>query len=226
MDKKERLRIILSVVFLVVFNLVFLLTAGTDHPASVWISYIFIHVAYILFLFTPRFFTKTGNTVVLGMPLMAISAVHFGITFIVGLVFIFLRLESYKVPLIVHAVITAAYVLLLVSNMLANEHTADNLERHELELEYVKGAASKLKGIMNSVSDSKLQKKVERAYDLVNSSPVKSNASVRSYELTVLNLIGELRDSVQNNDTESVESILREIETNANERNRTLKMGN
>ena len=49
--------------------------------------------------------------------------------------------------------------------MIANEYTADNIERHELELQYVKNCSAQLKGIMNQVADKNIKKKVEKAYD-------------------------------------------------------------
>lgn len=56
--------------------------------------------------------------------------------------------------------------------MIANEYTADNIERHELELQYVKNCSAQLKGIMNQVADKNIKKKVEKAYDTLHSSPV------------------------------------------------------
>ena len=46
MKKKIALWIILDLIFLIVFNTVFFVAGGADHPASVWISYGFIHFAY------------------------------------------------------------------------------------------------------------------------------------------------------------------------------------
>lgn len=226
MGKKDKLLIAGSAIFLVVFNFIFLLTAGTDHPMSVWISYIFIHVAYLMILVAPLLTRKTKHTELLRMPLILVSKVHFGITFVVGLLFILLCLENFKVNLIIHVVITAAYLVVLIFNIIANEHTVQSNERHEQEMEYVRGSADQLKGIMDSVSDSKLRKKVERIYDLVSTSPVRSDASVRSVEWNVMNLIGELRESIQEGNTEAAESLLRDIENAANERNRRLKRVN
>jgi len=221
MNKKRTLWILLDLVFLIVFNVVFFVAGGTDHPASVWISYGFIHFAYIMLLITPLLIRKSTNTAVLGFPLYSISSAYFIVAFIAGLVFIFIRSDSYKASLIVQVIIAGIYAALLISNMIANENTAESVERHEKELQYVKEASSKLKGIMNSINDKKLYKKVEKLYDLFHSSPVKSDNSVRNYELKALELIDNLESNI-NNESNAL-SLITEIQAVAAERNRILK---
>ena len=123
-------------------------------------------------------------------------------------------------------IIAGIYAVMLISHMIANESTAGSIKRHEMELRYVRDASSKLKGIMDSISDKQLRKKVEKLYDLLHSSPAKSNNSVRDYELTVLELIDALEGSIDRNDIQAAETIISKIERNANERNRYLKYRN
>ena len=226
MNKKSILWILLDLVFLIVFNVVFFVAGGTIHPASVWISYGFIHFAYIMLLVTPFLIRKSTNTAVLGFPLYTISAAYFLVAFVVGLVFILIHPESYKLALILQVIIAGIYVIMLISHMLANEATADGIERHEMELRYVKDSSAKLKGIISSINDKQLRKKAERLYDLLHSSQTASNYSVRDYELTVLELIDNLSDNIAQNDNAAAEATINKIEWNANERNRKLKYGN
>lgn len=226
MNKKRTLWILLDLVFLIVFNVVFFVSGGANHPASVWISYGFIHFAYIMLLITPFLIRRSTNTAVLGFPLYSISSAYFITAFVVSLIFIFTHPESYKAALIVQVIIAGIYAVMLISHMIANESTADSIERHEMELRYVRDASSKLKGIMDSISDKQLRKKVEKLYDLLHSSPAKSNNSVRDYELTVLELIDVLEGNIDRNDTPAAETTISKIERNASERNRRLKYGN
>lgn len=125
--------------------------------------------------------------------------------------------------LLIQVIIAGIYAIMLISHMLANEHTAESVERHEIELRYVKDASAHLKGIMDSVSDKALKKKIERLYDLLHSSPARSNNSVRDYELTVLDLIDVLENNIARNDLVAAETTISKIERNASERNRRLK---
>ena len=226
MSKKQTLWILLDLVFLIVFNAVFFVAGGVNHPASVWISYGFIHFAYILLLITPFLIRKSTNTAVLGFPLYSISSAYFIVAFVAGLVFIFIHPESYKMALIVQVIIAGIYAIMLFSHMIANESTADSIRQHEMELQYVREASCKLKRIMDSISDKQLCKKVEKLYDLLHSSPVKSNNSVRDYELAVLDLIDVLEGNVNRHDISAAEITVNKIKRNASERNRRLKYGN
>ena len=226
MNKTQTLQKLLSLIFLFVFNVVFFVVGGTEHPASVWISYAFIHFSYVMLLITPRLIRHSSNTAVLGFPLYSISLTYFIVAFIVGLIFIFAHSESYKAALVSQVIITGIYAVMLISHMLANEKTADNIERHEIELQYIRDASSKLKGIMDYVKDKQLNKKIERLYDLLHSSPAKSNNTVRNYELTVLDLIDELAGNIDKNDISAAETTINKIEKTANERNRQLKYNN
>ena len=223
MNKKNVLWILLDLVFLLVFNVVFFVAGGTQHPASVWISYGFIHFAYIMLLVTPFLIRKSNNSAILGLSLYSISSVYFFLAFITGVVFIVMHPESYKASLIVQVVIAGFYAVVLLSNMIANEHTADYMERHEVELQYVKQSSAKLKGIMETVSDKSLKKKIERAYDLLHSSPAKSSAEVRNNEAAVMDLIEVLERDIEKSDTVAANATLERIIWNANERNRKLK---
>lgn len=223
MNKKSVLWILLDLVFLIVFNIVFFVMGGAQHPASVWISYGFIHFAYIMLVITPFLIPKSSSAAVFGFSLYSISSAYFFAAFIVGVIFIAAHLENYKWSLIVQVIIAGFYAIMLISNMIANEHTADSIERHEMELQYVKESSAMLKGIMEMASDKALKKKIEKAYDLLHSSQVKSSGAVRDYEVTVMDLIEVLEQNVARNDVAAANTTLDKIMKNANERNRRLR---
>lgn len=223
MNKKSVLWILLDLVFLIVFNIVFFVMGGAQHPASVWISYGFIHFAYIMLVVTPFLIRKSSSAAVFGFSLYSISSAYFFAAFIVGVIFIAAHPENYKWSLIVQVVIAGFYAIMLISNMIANEHTADSIERHEMELQYVKESSAMLKGIMEMASDKALKKKIEKAYDLLHSSQVKSSGAVRDYEVTVMDLIEVLEQHVARNDVAAANTTLDKIMKNANERNRRLR---
>lgn len=223
MKKKSVLWILLDLVFLIVFNVVFFVLGGKEHPASVWLSYGFIHFAYIMLLITPLLVRQSKNSAVLRFPIVSISAIYFIVAFIVGVVFIIIHPDSIKIALVVQVIIAGIYAVLLISNMIANEHTADSEEKHELELQYVKTASQKIKGIMDSIEDKKMYKKVEKLYDLLHSSQVKSDFSVKNIELEVFELIDVLGEQIGNNSFDEADNTIKKIERSAKERNSLLK---
>lgn len=226
MNKKNVLWLLLDLVFLVIFNIVFFVLGGTDRPASVWISYGFIHFAYIMLLITPKLIRRSSSSSVFGFSLYSISFTYFLVAFIVGVIFVFVRAESYTISLVSQVIIAGLYLIMLISHMIVNEYTADSIERHEIELQYVKESSVRIKGIMNSVEDKKLRKQIEKAYDLIHGSQVKSNNSARDYELTVIDLIEVLEQTLKHNDMVVASTTVDKIIKNAEERNRRVRLGN
>lgn len=226
MKKKNILWILLDIVFLAVFNTVFFVVGGTDHPASVWISYGFIHFSYLMILVTPFLIRKSSSQAVFGFSLYSVSAVYFFVEFIAGLVFIFISSESYKASLVVQVIISGIYAVMLISNLIANEYTADSVEQHEDEVAYIKNAASRVKILIGKASDKKANKEIERAYDLLHSSPSRSAATVKLLEEEIKNKVTDLEDAVAANETAAIITIAGEIVAKTEERNRKLKMAN
>lgn len=226
MNKKSILYIMLDLVFLVVFNTVFFVGGGIEHPASVWISYGFIHFSYLMILTTPFLIRKSSSAAVFGFSLYSISAVYFFIEFIVGLIFIFIGSESYKASLVVQVIIAGFYAVLLISNMIANEYTADSVERHEDEVAYIKNAASRVKMLMGKASDKKANKEIERVYDLLHSSPSRSIAIVKSLEEQIKNGVTDLEDVVAADVTAEIITVAGELVSKIEERNRKLRISN
>lgn len=226
MNKKNILWIILDLIFLVVFNTVFFVMTGFQHPASVWISYGFIHFAYLMVIVTPFLIRKSSSAAVFGFSLYSISSAYFLIEFITGIIFIILKSESFRVTLVVQIVIAGLYGVLLISHLIANESTADNIERHEDEVAYIKTAASRVKALIGKPKDKKANKEIERAYDLLHSSPTKSTSTVRYLESAVMNQISDLEEAVQAGETDLIIATAGEIISTMEERNRKLRLSN
>ncbi len=224
MNKKSVLWILLDLVFLAVFNTIFFVAGGTDHTASVWISYGFIHFAYLMVLVTPVLIRKSSSATVFGFSLYSISSTYFLIEFVVGLVFIFMRSESYKASLIVQVVVAGIYAVLLLSHLIANEYTADSVEKHEEEVAYIKTASSRVKALIGKANDKKANKEIEKTYDTLHSSPSKTVATVRSIESNVMNKVAELEGAVSTQDTAAIITTAGEIVGLMKERNRRIRL--
>ncbi len=221
--KKTVLWILLDLIFLIVFNTVFFVAGGTEHPASVWISYGFIHFSYIMVILTPFLIRKSSSAAVFGFSLYSISSAYFMVEFVVGLIFVLLRLESYKPALIVQIIIAGLYAIMLISNLLANESTADSIEKHEAEVDYIKTTSAKVKGLMDRMSDKKANKQIEKLYDMLHASPAKSSPAVKDIEIEIADRVEGLEVKVRKDLAEDVIKICDEIISLAEERNRTLQ---
>lgn len=212
--------------FVIIFNIYFFLLKGFDQPTSVWISYASIHIAYLMLLLTPFFVRKGSNSVDYGPPLFVITASYFFFAFTIGVVFIILSPETYTLALLVQITITAFFAVLLLNNLIYNDHTADNIERHEGELKYVKKSSSKLNALLQQTSDIKILKEIEKAYDLIHSSQVKSSYNIKLVEQAVIDEIDNLEKALKQRNLENIQLIVDKIYNLANERNRQLNLLN
>jgi len=218
--------IILDLIFLVIFNAVFFVTIGFDHKVSVWISYGFIHFAYLMLLITPALIRKGKSTAVFGFSLYSVSSGYFLLELVTGVIFILAAPDSYKAALLVQLCAAGIYGAMLVSQMIANAHTADAEEVRQYQIEYVKKASAKLKSLLDAISDKDAKKKIERVYDAVYSSPVKSHQNLAQTESHILLSIDELSNAVFMKNKEQIVSIADSLLVAVNERNRQLKILN
>ena len=223
MSKKTAWQVLLYAVFLVVFNTIFFVVGGTDHESSVWLSYAMIHVAYFCVVAVPLFVRKGQNAVVLGLPLYTVTTVYFIVEFVVGMLFILLESDSIKGALVVQLLLAGAYAAAFITNLIANEDTADRAERQAVEVAYIKDVALRAHLLMNKTSDKAVSKELEKVYDYLHSSPSKSDPSVAVLELEVRNQLSLLEKAVADNDGDAIVQVSNKILLTMEERNGRLK---
>lgn len=222
-NKKVVLGILLDLVFLIVFNTVFFILGGIEHSTGVWISYGFIHFAYLMVLTTPLLTRKSSALSVFRMTICGVSSVYFIIEFVVGLIFILINPETIKASLSIQIIIAGIYLVILILNLIANEDTADKLQRQEDEVTFIKNASSRVKAMMDKADDKKVNKTIEQAYDLIHSSPSKSCVSAQAIENDVMNKIGELESAVSSGDKNQIIKTVEEVISLMEERNRKVR---
>jgi len=226
MKKTNVLWFILNSIFLIVFNTFFFMLGGTEHSIAVWTSYGFIHFAYIMLLLTPFLVRKGKSKAVFGLSIYSISSVYFIFALIAGCVFILIARDSFKVAFLTQLCMAGLYGLALITNILANEYTAKAEVKRQSKIDYVKNASAKLKSLSQSVSDREVGKKIEKAYDAVFSSPVKSHPDLMQAESQILASIKALEESISAGDMGNASALADSLLVAVNERNSRLKTHN
>lgn len=223
---KGILNILLDLVFIAVFNVLFFVLGGVEHIASVWISYVFIHLAYVMILITARLIRKGRCSAIFGFSLYSISSVYFFLEFIIGLLFVFKLNESYKVALSIQLILAGVYAILLLAHLIMNEHTADAIEKQTEEGLYIKRVSLNIKELMNRVEDKEAGKKLEKVYDLMHSSPVRSIPQVKEIESQIAESILEIEKAVDANDISLIIEKCKSLTILIEERNKILRVNN
>lgn len=222
-DRNSMLWKLLTLVFPVIFNILFFSIAGTDHPASVWISYIFIHISYFTLPIIPFLIQRYGARTDLVQPLYLISSVYFGIELVVGILFIYLRQENINPAFIIQVILTGMFAAVFISNLIANNSTHDSLIKHEAEVNYIKEISSRVYVLIDYMQDKEANRDIERTYDLLHSSPAKSNPDVFTLEQRALDLVAQLETAVHAQQCDRVHEINKQLKSTIEERNRQLR---
>ena len=220
--KKVILWVLLILVFLIVFNTIFFLVGILPHPLSVWLSYGFIHLAYLMVILTPLLTRKSSSASIFGASIFTISMIYFAIEFVAGLVFILLQRSVITIPLIVQVVLFGVYAIILLSVLIANENTADAVARHEQEVFFLKDLSSQVKLLYDQTEDKETKRSLERLYDLLHSSPTKSTPVVRQIEQEMAARIDHLKDAIRGKGG-NVSGLISDIAYLAEKRNSILK---
>ena len=223
MNKEHILWTILNSIFLIVFNVFFFALNGTDNVASVWISFAFIHFAYIMLLLTPKLIRSGKSSAVFGFSIYYVSSIYFLLQLVAGITFIIIAPESNVTAVLVQISIAMFYSIILVSLLIANERTADSEAIRQTQIIYIKDISSKTKELLDTVKDKDIKKPLERLYDTLYSSPTKSHNDLRNKEEDLLDSVNELESLIGSGDKERILSKINTLTTKINERNRLLK---
>lgn len=153
MQRSLASRIAMALIFPIVFNVAFFVLTGTEHPVSVWIAYAFIQIAYMLVLLTSVATAPGPGAPVFGFTLGTTAGAYFVLELLAGLVIIVLAPATFGVALIVQVVLAGIFVFLWLAQHQANQHTAQRMERHAAEREYVREATARVESLFGGISD-------------------------------------------------------------------------
>lgn len=134
--------IVLMLLFPLVFNVLFFLLVDTGSMnATRWVSYAFLHVAFLTLLLPSLLNKQNGEEKVLSWSLVAVATFYFIVECVVAAIFLFWWYKSdtaYIVALITQVVLFALAMAVLLTGYLMNDHTRKSLERDRQQLEEAK----------------------------------------------------------------------------------------
>lgn len=159
-------------------------------------------------LLTSLLTRQKANSKIFGLALYSVSTVYFFLAFVVGIIFVFSKLDSYKIPFVIQFIMAAIFAAIFLVNLIANETTAEATEIHKSEVAYIKEASFRVKAFIGCVESEKANKAIEKLYDLIHSSPSKSSAKVKEIEDEILRKISNIGYYV---DTKDEDAILNEV---------------
>jgi signal transduction histidine kinase len=224
MKRVHVLQIIMNVILLAVFNAIFFIAGEPPHRASVWISYLFVHIAFVLLLLTPMLIRKGTSSAVFGISIYSLASYYFLAELAVGVVFILFSPEGFRAALLIQLSMAGLYGIILISRMIVSERKAEAEVERQHQIAYAKEATEKIQRLLDNVRDKEAKKRVERIYDTLQTSPVKSHPDLEDMEKRILRAIDELSGAVSDGKNKDTVILLSDSLLNLlNERNLQLK---
>lgn len=190
------LKLFLLLLFLATFNALFYLFVGFNcENISIWVSYGYIHFAYLMLLFA--IFCKTKGEAGFFLTLTSILPAwqYFLIELLAGIIFIVLALEDYFWPTLVQTVIAFIFVAITVINMLANEVTANSLQKRSDDVKPFKNIVAELRTAQTITSNQKLKSILTECYTVLSTGSIRQTEASREIDENISLLIGLIKQN-------------------------------
>ena len=153
MQKTKVLRIALCCIFPILFNLMFFMLSGSQYSASVWITYAFIHLAWVLLIATPLLSPQGATNSIFRLSIYSVSLIYFLAELIMGVIIIFVQPHAVKGTVILQAVLLSFYVAILIPVLLANEHSTDNTEQLQNNAAEIREYCARISALFDVIPD-------------------------------------------------------------------------
>ena len=217
------LKIAASLVFLVVFNVLFFVIGGTVHTAGTWVSYGFIHAAYLFILAIPLYAKYGRGMSVLIYGLYYKAIIYFLIELVLGIVLMVMSIEDPKWPAIIQGVLMAAFVLSQILVHLVNISTASSMKKQKEESLFIQTLAQRVKFCLAEVADAEAHKQLVRCYDAINNCSLQSFPEAEMAELDMRNAVETLCSAVDAQNNEQIILASKKVLRAVQERNAVIK---
>ena len=222
--KANILKIIIGLIFLIVFNTLFFLLGGTERTTTEWVCYGFIHAAYLCLLSTPLFCNAGKGDSILSASLYLRALFFFFTELIVGICFLWYNSDSYLWPVIVQCVLLAIFWILQLMSVLANDATKSSLTKQKQERVYIRSLAENVKESMRKVSDSVLRKQMTSCYEALISSSIESFPEAAAAEMELEVAVNALCSAADVDDSKMLNLLIQNVQVALKHRNQAIRM--
>ncbi|MCL2530534.1 MAG: hypothetical protein FWE40_00050 [Oscillospiraceae bacterium] len=215
MTKIRVFQLALYSVFVLLFNALFFLLSTFPQPASVWIAYAFIHVAYAAMLLSPLMRGQARKSRAFAVSTFAASALYFLAVLGSGVITILIAPQGFRWALAAQLVLLGGYALLLLPSLIANEYAAKPVDKHYRNLPFVQTACKQLDSHRGNAY-------VQALVELFKQSPTNSRPELASDEQRILAMVDQLVQAAENGANGTITALAGDITQALEQRNAQL----
>ncbi len=190
-------RYLAEMIPVVAFNIVYFLLTN-DFTVARWIGWICLHAAYFTFILTLRGVGVSDMKAVFGYPKSGVALGLLITTFVAFVVIFVLHTETEKWAIVIEVVATAGLGIVYFSLNVAETATHENegiLKGHYV---FIATTSQIIDNARRAVTDVKLKKSIERAYDAVRNGNVISIQEVKQIENEVADSANRMLETTRN----------------------------
>ena len=216
--KSNIYRIILGILFPILFVTFFLVFAGTEHGATCWIGFGVVLFSYCFMMFAPLLVPVSKSTHLFSVTGASLTSLYFVVNFIVGLIFMFLDFEEWKYALVGEVLLLVVFLVIFLPVLISDEETAKKENAQKQDVYAIKTLVTKVKLIAGKTTDLENKKQILKLYDEINSCPSTSNSAVKSIDESIGIGLEKLEIAVFENNNEDFDELIVELMTLTKER--------
>ena len=194
----------------VVFNLVYFFV-WDNMSATRWICWGAIHASFVLFVTAAYSAKLTNGGLIHAYPRMWVAFSLLEVVAIAGLIMSAWNPESWKVPVIILALLGFLYLFTYISLIPAEKATESCVLRDSKQKFFILSCTERLEETRRAQADLVLRKQIEKACDAIHCAQVNTVPAVAEIESRITSLVSELCNAAKGGSANEVAEKASEI---------------
>ena len=196
--KAKMFAAILALVFLT-YNLTLFVTAGFDHFASFWASYVFMLLAFAALACVGSMLGERGMMLrdwLFGFPIIKHTVAYIVVEFIAATIFMVADTDEWKLAFVVQFLLLAVYLVFAVSCFLAKETIQEIEKKVAVKTQTIRLLYAEMYTAAQACTDETLKPVLEKLAEELRYSDPMSNELLADLETRLGNVVGEVKKLV------------------------------
>lgn len=222
MGKKTKLYLLVSIALIYgLLNLILFLTIPEENLKNFtfWLSWVFTFVVSYGALFTViHYLTKKFQDITVP-PSLFVSG-GFTLAYLVsGFIFMYIKTISWKPIVVVEALISVAYFIVLFALLRATNYMNENINKRKAKVFYIRDLQSDVDYVYSLVSNNEIRQKLSKLSEDIRFSDPMSHESLKMVEEQLKEIVFKMNVAASENNDEELEKLIKEADLKLKYRN-------
>lgn len=222
MGKKTKLYLLVSIALIYgLLNLILFLTIPEENLKNFtfWLSWVFAFVVSYGALFTVIHYSIKKFQDITVPPSLFVSG-GFTLAYLVsGFIFMYIKNISWKPIVVVEALISVAYFIVLFALLRATNYMNENINKRKAKVFYIRDLQSDVDYVYSLVSNNEIRQKLSKLSEDIRFSDPMSHESLKMVEEQLREIVFKMNVAASENNDEELEKLIKEADLKLKYRN-------